>query len=102
MVLQCYDKDTPVDDLTFNHTSFWVQVHDTPVRFMNQKMAKGICNTVGTVIQKPEIEVDGGSFMRVRVSLDITRPLSRGRMVSLRQGKEQWVSIKYKRLPNIC
>ena len=102
MVLQRYDKDTPVEDLMFNRTSFWVQVHDIPIRFMNQKVAEGICSTVGTVIRKPDTEVDGGGFMRVKVSLDITRPLSKGRMVSLGQGKEQWVSFKYERLPNIC
>ena len=98
IVLQRYDKDTPIEDLTFNRTSFWVQVHNIPMRFMNQKVAEGICSTVVTVIQKPNMEVDGGSFMRV----DVTRPLSRGRMVSVGQGKEQWVSFKYKCLPNIC
>lgn len=102
MVLQRYDKDTPIEDLTFNHTSFWVLVHDIPVRFMNQKVAKGICSTVGTVIRKLDTKVTGGSFMRVRVNLDVTRPLSRGRMVSIGQGKEQWVSFKYECLPNIC
>ena len=69
---------------------------------MNQKVAKGICSTVGTVIRKPDTKVDGGGFMRVKVSLDITRPLSKGRMVSLGQGKEQCVSFKYERLLNIC
>ena len=102
MVLQRYDKDTLVEDLMFNRTFFWVQVHDIPIRFMNQKVAKGICSTVGTVIRKSDTKVDGGGLMRVKVSLDITRPLSRGRMVSLGQGKEQWVSFKYERLPNIC
>jgi len=56
---------------------------------MNQKVAEGICGTVGTIIQKLDTEVDGGSFIRVKVSLDITRPLNRGRMVSMGQGKEQ-------------
>ena len=50
MVLQRCDKDTPVEDLMFNCTSFWVQVHDIPIRFMNQKVAEGICSTIGTVI----------------------------------------------------
>ena len=79
-----------------------MQVHDIPVRFMNQKVADGICSNVGTVIKKSETEGEGGSFMRVRVRLDITIPLSRGRKVSLGQGKELWVSFKYERLPNIC
>ena len=102
MVLQHYDKDTPIEELQFNLTTFWVQVHDIPVRFMNQKVADGICSNVGMVIKKSETEGEGGSFMRVRVRLDITIPLSRGRKVSLGQGKELWVSFKYERLPNIC
>ena len=100
--MQRYDKDVPIEDLKFSSTAFWVQVHDIPVRFMNSKVAEGICSTVGTVIRKSEMEMNGGSFMRVRVSVDVTHPLSRGRMVSVGQGKEKWVSFKYERLPNIC
>lgn len=62
MVLQRYDKDTPIEELSFNHTSFWVPVHDIPVRFMNQKVVEGICSNVGTVIKKSKTEVEGGSF----------------------------------------
>ncbi|XP_030970096.1 uncharacterized protein LOC115990400 [Quercus lobata] len=102
LVLQRYDKDEPIEDLKFNSTTFWVQVHDIPVRFMNPKVAEGICSTVGTVVRKSETEMNGGSFMRVRVNVDITRPLSRGRMVSVGQGREKWVSFKYERQPNIC
>ena len=100
MVLQRYDEDMLVEEFQFNRTSFWVQVHDIPVRFMNQKVAEGICSNVVTVFKKFETEGEGGSFMRVR--LDITIPLSQGRMVSLGQGKELWVSFKYEHLPNIC
>ena len=65
-----------IEDLTFNLTSFWVQVHGILVRFMNQKVAEGICGTVGNVVQHLEMEVDGGSFIRVRINLYVTRPLS--------------------------
>ena len=102
LVLQRYDKDEPIEDLKFNSTTFWVQVHDIPVRFMNPKVAEGICSTVGTVVRKSETEMNGGSFMRVRVNVDVTRPLSRERMVLVGQSREKWVSFKYERLPNIC
>ena len=86
MVLHRYDKDTPFEELQFNYTSFWVQVHDIPIRFMNQKVAAGICSQFGTIIKKPEAEGEGGNFMMVRARVDITIPLSQGRMVSLGQG----------------
>ena len=40
--------------------------------------------------------------MRVRVNVDVTNPLSRGRMVSFGQSTEKWVFFKYERLPNLC
>ena len=46
--------------------------------------------------------MNGGSFMRVRVNVDVTNPLSRGRMVSFGQSTEKWVFFKYERLPNLC
>ena len=39
--------------------------------------------------------------MRVRVSVDITRPLCQGRKVNFEEVLEGWVSFQYKRLPNI-
>lgn len=44
----------------------------------------------------------GGNFMRVRVAVDITKPLNRGRMITWDQGQEGWVSFMYERLPNLC
>ena len=40
--------------------------------------------------------------MRVRVMVDISQPLSRGRMVALDNNRELCVSFKYERLPNLC
>ena len=36
-----------------------------------------------------------GSFMRVRVLIDISRPLCRGRVIALDDDRDQWVSFKY-------
>ena len=47
-------------------------------------------------------EGGGGSFMRVRVTLDVYQPLCRGRVIKLEEGGKTWVNFKYERLPNIC
>ena len=73
------------------------------MRFMNTKVAEGICDTVG-VVQKSSKAVDdeGGYFIRVRVSINITFPLCRGRVITLENGEKHWVNFNYERLPNFC
>ena len=55
---------------------------------MNVKVAEKICEVLGRVI--PTInpnEAEGGNFIQVRVSMDVTGPLCRGRLVSIGQEK---------------
>ena len=48
------------------------------------------------------VDEDGGNFFRVRVLVDITLPLCRGRVISLLNGSNSWVNFKYEWLPNVC
>ncbi|XP_075663249.1 uncharacterized protein LOC142632800 [Castanea sativa] len=103
MVLQRYGKDSIAEELSFNLTHFWVQVHGIPLRYMNPTVAAGLCETVGKVICHPKIPIeDGGGFMKVQVLIDISHPLCRGRVICLEDDKEQRVSFKYERIPNLC
>ena len=103
VVLQRYEKDVDLCDMNFNMINFWVQVHEIPVRFRTQKIAEKICETIGTVSRPADnTKVEGDGFIRVRVKVDISKPLCRGRVISLENGRELWVSFKYERLPNLC
>lgn len=42
----------PVKALEFSKVLVWVQVHDIPVRFMNRKVAEGLCKVVGLVCSR--------------------------------------------------
>ena len=103
IVMKRYDTSLSLDNLTLDKTTFWVQVHGLPIKFMNVKAAEKICEVLGTVIPTDNpAEAEGGNFIRVRVAMDITCPLCRGRLVTLRGDKQIWISFKYERLPNIC
>uniref|UniRef100_A0A7N2L677 DUF4283 domain-containing protein n=1 Tax=Quercus lobata TaxID=97700 RepID=A0A7N2L677_QUELO len=103
VVLQWYDKEVPFKDLEFDKISIWVQIHDVPLRFMNKTVAEKLSAVVGMVCQEiDEGEMDGGSFLRMKVTIDINKPLCRGRLISLSHDEQSWVSFKYERLPNIC
>ena len=80
-----------------------MQVHNLPIRFRTKRIAKQLCEAIGKVnVGIDEAEIEGDNFMRVQVTIDISQPLSRGRVVSLDSGKELWVHFKYKRLPSLC
>jgi hypothetical protein len=45
--------------------------------------------------------VEEVEYLRVRVVLDLTKPLSRGRTITLRN-KTMWVPFKYEKIPKYC
>ena len=89
VVLQRYDREVPIRALKFDTIPVWIQVHDIPMRFLNHKVAEELCEVAGSVCREEDInEMDGGSFMRVRVIIDINKPLYRGRCFSSSQGEQ--------------
>lgn len=44
-------EEESVDDATFTKASFWIQIHDLPLRCMNQAKAEAIGTTLRTLEQ---------------------------------------------------
>ena len=45
---------------------------------------------------------EGSTFMRIRIGVNLTKPLCRGRKIHHEDGEIGWVRFKYERLPNMC
>lgn len=89
--------------MEFKWVTFWVQVHDIRIQFRNRRVVENICEAIGKVnVMLDENKFEGDGFVRIRVTIDISKPLCCGRAISIDSGKELWVSFKYERLPNIC
>ncbi|XP_075650092.1 uncharacterized protein LOC142620637 [Castanea sativa] len=96
VMIKRYDYSIPVKDLVFEHVSLWVQVHDIPIKYLSREIAEKLCEAAGEVNKEPNlVEVDRGSVMRIRVRVDTTLPLCRGRIFTLKNGSKGWVSFKY-------
>ncbi|XP_019191313.1 PREDICTED: nucleolin-like [Ipomoea nil] len=91
-------------DIPLCKAEFWVQVHKLPIGLFRENIAKAIGDYLGTFIRADRNNFDGSwkSFLRVRVLLDITKPLRR--RVKLRKGGGDWfwAEFKYERLPHFC
>jgi hypothetical protein len=97
-------NEVAVENLPFHLVDFWVQLHNLPVLSMKRKVAVAMGSYIGEVLPSPnqEEEAVNGKYLRVRVRVDITKPLCHGRKISLGNGAEDWVSFQYERLPNFC
>uniref|UniRef100_A0A7N2L0X4 DUF4283 domain-containing protein n=1 Tax=Quercus lobata TaxID=97700 RepID=A0A7N2L0X4_QUELO len=103
VVLQEYDGTKEVRDMFFDQATFWVQVHDLLLRFRNRRVAGQLCEAMGTVNRgEDDSAMEGDRFVRVRVTLNISKPLCKGRVITLDDGKDLWIPFKYEWLPNLC
>ena len=98
-----FDESVPPFQIEFNHFPFWIQVHDIPLLCMNKNVGTKIENSLGIV---EDVDVAGDNIgwrmcLRLRVILDLTQPLDRGRALSL-VGKSSWVKFKYEKLRLFC
>lgn len=104
VVFQRLHDAEALNDSKFSHVSFWVQLHNLPIRRMTAEAAEAIGKSIGEVekVAKSDDERGGENCMRIRVRMEITSPLCRGRLVKLEEGQRCWVAFRYERLPNFC
>lgn len=74
-----------------------------PLTCMNREVGNLMGQSIGSV-EEVDVTGDGvgwGRCLRIRVYIDITKPLKRGRALVL-NGKSNWVSFRYEKLPQFC
>ena len=65
MVLQRYDRETDEGDMEFKKVTFWVQVHNLPVRFWTRRIAEQLCEAIGIVnVVMDEAKIEGENFCK--------------------------------------
>ncbi|TXG69371.1 hypothetical protein EZV62_004306 [Acer yangbiense] len=93
-----------ISNLSFSKTAFWVQIHDIPIMCMNRRTVKWLAEQIGKVIEIPTESRDcWGKYLRVKVLIDISRPLKRWLRLKLDKSDNiVVVGLKYERLPEFC
>lgn len=103
--LQLWLPEVSPYELDFNYNSFWIQVHKVPLEYLNCKNVTTILSKVGTVEEVEEPPFEGRlmrTFIRTRVSLDITKPLPTGCWIPRADLPKIWVIYRCERLQDLC
>ena len=76
VVFEKFKGYVPIHTLGFKTTAFWVQIHNLPFPLQTVETAFSIGETIAPVIKPKDLgEILGANFMRVRVVLDVSKPL---------------------------
>lgn len=96
VVMQRNEQETAIEEILFNRASFWVQLHGILLCYRTMEAAIKISSVIGEVSHSitPK-ESDGETFFYLKITIDLSLPLCRGRLISLEIGKQTWVSFKY-------
>lgn len=105
LVLNVVDSLLRPSDYKFNKCSFWVRFYNLPFACMSQECGCILRERAGKVE-----EVYGGpggdcvrKFLRVRISIDLSKSLSRGVKLCIAEGVDPiWIPVKYEQLYDFC
>jgi hypothetical protein len=105
LILVDFDSSKRLKDIEFNYTSVWIRAFNLPLGMMNKETGRQIGDRVGKMV---EVDTDAygsavGSYLRIKVRVDIHKPLLRG--VTLEDEEEEeggFCPLQYEFLPNFC
>ncbi|XVF20671.1 hypothetical protein REPUB_Repub12eG0021900 [Reevesia pubescens] len=102
MVFRDFDGLVETRAINMEWCPFWVQIHGLPLGMMNKKVGIVLGETLGDVeeFDLSEGDVAWGRFLRVRVNINITKPLKRFSKVHVSEGGQTTILFKYERLPD--
>lgn len=86
------------------HLRMWIQIHDLRSGLMSEVVGKQLANFFGEFLEYDSKNNNSiwRKYMRVRVILDVRKPLMRKKKINRKDGYEFVVMCKYERLGEFC
>ncbi|KAL4360491.1 hypothetical protein GQ457_04G019920 [Hibiscus cannabinus] len=102
--LEPADPARTIHDYTFHYMCIWVRIHKIPLSLMTEALAHTLGACIGKLVMTDTHLEDGnmGEFLRVRISLDNTKPLRRCVTLSRPNAKAILCPLQYERVPIFC
>jgi len=95
-----FDGLTSPGDIDFDRAAFWVRMYNLLLACMGKGVGLKMAASVGKVeeVDISNGKVGWGEFLRVKIVLDLTKPLARRRLLHI-PNRSIWIPFKYEKLP---
>jgi hypothetical protein len=104
-VMMDLDETKAIEEMEFVYFPVWVRVMKLPCGMMNKATGEAIGAEIGTFMTMDLDDDDTalGRYLRIKVRLDIRKPLMRGVTVCVgEKEKPLWCPLEYEFLPDFC
>ena len=82
-----YENESSLQEKNFEKTKLWVQLHGISMKYMTIVATKKIGSVLGEVFTPTDPKIfDGGHFIHIQVSIDLSLPLCHGRLICIGEG----------------
>lgn len=102
IILKEVDGDEQPDQVSLIYSPFWIRLKNLPFNMRSDEVVRALIGNLGEIIDIEKDVLGFGRYRRVKVMLDITKPLRRYRKVRDRKGNDLQVDFAYERLPFFC
>ncbi|RYR47522.1 hypothetical protein Ahy_A07g033454 [Arachis hypogaea] len=99
--LQIWNGRESVYEVDHKYMELWVQIHGFSLSYIIRKTAEIIGKKIGTVMETENSRLNDTlqrMFLRVRVTMNITKPLPTGFWLATQNHQTLWVDFKYERI----
>lgn len=104
LVLQQYSEGDDPLSVALEESDIWIQVYDLPKGFASENVLKSVGNYIGKFVKSDpnNFKSSWKSFLRIRVTLQVCKPLKRRMKIKREGGNWGWINFKYERLSTYC
>ncbi|XP_058782355.1 uncharacterized protein At4g02000-like [Vicia villosa] len=104
MILERVKLGVQIENIPLYHVDFWVQVHHLPAGLMLEKVGRTMANYIGSFVEydKNNNSSFWRQYIRIRVKIDVRKPLKQNTKVKNRGGEWCVVNFKYEKLSIFC
>ncbi|RLM59154.1 retrotransposon protein, putative, unclassified [Panicum miliaceum] len=105
VVMVDFGNSKTIEELDFSFIPIWIRVMKLPLGMMKRATGEAIGDEIGEFMPMDLDDDDTavGRFIRIKVKLDIRKPLMRGLTVCVREeNRPVWCPVEYEYLPDFC